>query len=134
MSAVMERRSINPWTWQEPLGYEQAVETTGVERILWCAGQTAIGPDGRVVPGEMAGQIALSIDNLEAVLSQAGLMLANVVRITWYVTSIEQYREAAPIHRRRLSDAGCRAASTLIEVSSLAQPELLVEITATAVA
>lgn len=129
----MERRSINPWQWQEPLGFQQGVETTG-GRVLWCAGQVSVDADGTVVPGDMAAQIAKSLDNLEEVLAGAGLTLSNVVRVTWYVTSIEQFREAAPIHRARLSEAGCQAASTLVQVAGLAYPELLVEVTATAVA
>jgi enamine deaminase RidA (YjgF/YER057c/UK114 family) len=57
-----------------------------------------------------------------------------VVRVTWYVTSIEEFRKAVHVRTRRFEEAGCRAASTLVEISRLAMPELLVEVTATAVA
>ena len=130
----MERRSINPWSWQEQFGFEQAVETSGVERILWLAGQTAIDAEGNVVSGDMSAQVAQTLDNLEAVLTQAGMTLANVVRVTWYVTSIEEFRASAPARRERLRAAGWSAASTLVQVAGLAFPELKVEITATAVA
>jgi 2-iminobutanoate/2-iminopropanoate deaminase len=131
---AVERRSINPWTWQEQFGFQQAVETSGAERILWCAGQTSIDADGNVIGDDMTAQTKQTLDNLEAVLEQAGMTLANVVRVTWYVTSIDQFRQAAPARAERLREGGLRAASTLVEVSRLAFPELLVEITATAVA
>jgi enamine deaminase RidA (YjgF/YER057c/UK114 family) len=130
----MEHRSINPWSWQEQFGFEQGVETTGAERILWLAGQTAIDADGNVVSGDMAKQVTQTLDNLEAVLTEAEMTLANVVRVTWYVTSIEEFRASAPVRRDRLREADWSAASTLIQVSGLAFPELKVEITATAVA
>ena len=42
----MERTDINPWEWSKVFGFSQAVELTGVDRILVCSGQTAMGPDG----------------------------------------------------------------------------------------
>jgi 2-iminobutanoate/2-iminopropanoate deaminase len=128
------RRSINPWSWQEQFGFEQGVETTEAERILWLAGQTAIDAEGNVVSGDMAAQVTQTLDNLEAVLTEAGMTLANVVRVTWYVTSIEEFRASAPVRGERLREAGWSAASTLVQISGLAFPELKVEITATAVA
>jgi enamine deaminase RidA (YjgF/YER057c/UK114 family) len=129
----MERRSINPWLWQQGR-FEHAVETSGAGRVLWCAGQTATDADGNVVGEDMGTQIGVALDNLEAVLTEAGMSLRDVVRVTWYVTSIERFREGSAPHRRRLADAGFKAASTLVQVSGLALPGLQVEITATAVA
>ena len=130
----MERREVNPWEWSVPFGFHQAIEVTGADRVLYCAGQTAIDRDGNVVPGDMAEQVTLSLDNLEGVLAEAGMTFADVVRVTWYVTSIEEFRATADVRAPRLRAAGLRAASTLIEVAGLAYPELRVEITATAVA
>jgi enamine deaminase RidA (YjgF/YER057c/UK114 family) len=130
----VERRSINPWSWQEQFGFEQGVETSGAERILWCAGQTAIDANGNLVSGDMSAQVVQTLDNLEAVLTEAGMTLANVVRVTWYVTSVEEFRASAPVRAERLRTAGWSAASTLVQVAGLAFPELKVEITATAVA
>jgi enamine deaminase RidA (YjgF/YER057c/UK114 family) len=131
--AFMERRSINPWNWQQGR-FDHAVETTAAERVLWCAGQTAVDADGNVVGEDMATQVTVALDNLEAVLTEAGMSLRDVVRVTWYVTSIERFREAAPSYRDRLVGAGFHAASTLVQVAALAFPGLQVEITATAVA
>jgi enamine deaminase RidA (YjgF/YER057c/UK114 family) len=130
----MEKRTINPWTWQERAGFQQAVETTGAERVLWCAGQTSLDANGEVVGDDMAAQIAQSLDNLETVLAEAGMTLANVVRVTWYVTSVAEFSEASSVRQQRFAEADCQAASTLVQVAGLAFPELRVEITATAVA
>ena len=130
----MERREINPWEWNKPFGFQQAVEVTGAERILYLAGQTAIDADGNVLDADMAAQVTLSLDNLERVLAEAGMTFANVVRVTWYVTSIDEFRATGHVRADRLRNAGMKAASTLVQVAGLASPELKVEITATAAA
>jgi enamine deaminase RidA (YjgF/YER057c/UK114 family) len=130
----MQRREINPWEWSVGFGFHQAVEVTGAQRVLYCAGQTSIDRDGNVVDGDMAAQVTLALDNLEGVLAEAGMTFANVVRVTWYVTSIEEFRATADVRAPRLRAGGMRAASTLVRVAGLAFPELRVEITATAVA
>jgi|TARA_Y100000310_G_scaffold142070_1_gene141535 enamine deaminase RidA (YjgF/YER057c/UK114 family) len=66
-------------------------------------------------------------------LSGAGFTLADVVRLNYYVTDVDAFMAAAEGFGSRLGQAGCRAASTLLGVSRLAFPELLVEIEATAV-
>lgn len=130
----MERRIINPWTWQDQLGFVQANDLTGVKHVLLCAGQTSVDDDGDVLHvGDMAGQLNRALDNLETVLGQAGLGLSDVVRLNYYVTDISAFTEAAPRVLPRLSKAGCRPAATLLGVAALAFPELLVEIEATAV-
>ena len=130
----MTTREINPWTWQDRLGFVQGKEATGAERILFCAGQTSVDADGRPLhAGDMEAQALQAVDNIETVLREAGLELADVARMTFYVTDVEAYRAVAPAVGRRLGQAGARYASTLIGVTRLALPELLVEIEATAV-
>jgi enamine deaminase RidA (YjgF/YER057c/UK114 family) len=130
----MERRVINPWTWQDQLGFVQANEITGVQRVLLCSGQTSVDDDGNPVnPGDMAGQTNKALDNLETVLGQAGLKLSNVVRMNIYTTDVDAFFEAAPEIMSRLARAECRFASTLLGVARLGYPELLVELEATAV-
>ena len=130
----MERRAVNPWTWQEQYGFEQAVEVKGAERVLYCAGQTSTDADGHPIPGDMAAQIAKALDNLEEVLALAGMTLASVVRLNYYVTSIDEFFGAVQRHGQRLAAAGCHASGTLLQVSGLAFPEYRVEVEATAVA
>jgi enamine deaminase RidA (YjgF/YER057c/UK114 family) len=69
----MEQRPVNPWTWQDAFGYSQAIEVTGAERVLYCAGQTSSDEDGAPLhEGDMKAQMHKALDNLEQVLSQAG--------------------------------------------------------------
>ena len=131
----MEREIVNPWTWQDNFGYVQGNLVSGAERVLHCAGQTSVDDEGTPInEGDMTAQIAKALDNLEAVLGQAGMSLADVVRLNFYVTDIDAFFGAAESHGKRFAEAGCRPASTLLGVSRLALPELLVEIEATAAA
>jgi enamine deaminase RidA (YjgF/YER057c/UK114 family) len=132
----VEQRKVNPWAWQDQYGFSQAIEVSGAERVLYCAGQTSTAPDGSTVaPGDMGAQTAKALDNLETVLREAGLGLANVVRLNYYVTDIEQFfAEGAAAVGARLGPAGVQPAGTLLGVSRLAFPDLLIEIEATAVA
>jgi len=129
----MERRIVNPWTWQDQFGYVQANEISGMERVLVCAGQTSVDADGQPLhDGDMGAQVGQALDNLETVLGEAGFALADVVRLNYFVTDVDAFLEAGEIWGARLGQAGCRAAGTLLGVSRLAMPPLLVEIEATA--
>ena len=129
----MERRVINPWTWQDQFGFVQGNEITGFERVLVCAGQTSVDADGQPLhEGDMGAQVTQALDNLETVLSEAGFALADVVRMNYFVTDIDAFLAAGEIYGARLAQADCRPASTLLGVSRLAYPALLVEIEATA--
>lgn len=128
-----ERRVVNPWTWQDELGYVQAVETTGEQRVLRCAGQTSVDENGQPLhDGDMNAQVGLALDNLETVLTEAGYTLADLVRLNYYVTDVDAFMAGGEVWGARLAEAGCRAAGTLLQVSGLAFPPLLVEIEATA--
>ena len=130
----MERRVINPWTWQDQFGFVQANEIQGMQRMLICSGQTAINAEGRPEhAGDMRAQLTLALDNLEAVLQAADFTLANVVRLNVYTTDMDRFFEAADILGGRMA-AGAGYATTYLSVARLAFPELLIEIEATAVA
>jgi enamine deaminase RidA (YjgF/YER057c/UK114 family) len=131
----MERRVINPWTWQDQFGFVQAHEVSGAERTLYCAGQTSSDADGNPVhPGDMRAQLAQALDNLETVLSEAGFELSQVVRLNTYTTDVDAFLAASGDSAARLAKAGCRPSATLLGVARLAFPEFLVELEATAVA
>ena len=131
----MERRIINPWTWQDAYGFVQGHEVTGGQRVLYCAGQASTDADGRPVhASDMAAQVNQSLDNLETVLRAADLDLSHVVRIGIFTTDVDRFLASFHIAIERFTAAGCRPSSTLLGVSRLAFPELLVEIEATAVA
>jgi enamine deaminase RidA (YjgF/YER057c/UK114 family) len=127
--------AVNPWSWQEAFQFGHGVDTRGAERVLYCAGQTSVDPDGRLLhPGDMVAQLERAFDNLETVLTQAGLTLANVVRLNYYVTDMQLFREAREVIGRRLGALAVKPAGVLLGVTTLAHPDALVEIEATAVA
>ena len=130
----MERTIHNPWTWQDELGFVQANEVTGVTRTLYCSGQTAVDDDGRPTGGDMGAQMDQALDNLETVLASAGLSLSDIVKMTAFVTSVEDYFEHMEQFNERLAAADCRFAGSLVQVNGLAMPELSIELEATAVA
>ena len=130
----MERKVINPWTWQDQYGFVQALEVSGAQRVLYCAGQTSVNSEGTPVhAGNLRAQLSLALDNLETVLRQAGFALGDVVRLNFYTTDVEQLFGAYELAAGRLATAGCRPGMTWLGVSRLAFPELMVEIEATAV-
>lgn len=131
----MERRIINPWSWQDAFGFVQAVEVVGAQRTLVCSGQASQGADGTPLhPGDMAAQTSRALDNLETLLAASGFSLADVVRFNILTTDVDRFlAEGAETWGRRMGEAGCQPAATLLGVSRLAYPELLIEFEATAV-
>jgi enamine deaminase RidA (YjgF/YER057c/UK114 family) len=84
--------------------------------------------------GDTAAQLALSLDNLEAVLAGAGMSLANLVRLTVYSTDVEGLLPHYGVLASRLGAAGVAPATTMLEVTRLAVPGQVVELEGTAVA
>ncbi len=129
----MERRIVNPWQWQDHFGFVQANEVSGARRTLICSGQTSVDANGRPLhAGDIGAQAALALDNLEAVLRQAGFSLADVMRLTIYTTDVDALLGVYGPLMARFKQADCNAAQTLLGVARLAFPDLLIEIEATA--
>lgn len=125
----------NPWSWQDQFGFSQSVEVSDGTRIVFCAGQTSVDADGNPVHvGDMAGQVAQALDNLEAVLTQAGLGLENVVRLNYYTTDADALMAAFGVLGERMAKVQHPPAATLLGVQRLFHPDILVELEATAVA
>jgi enamine deaminase RidA (YjgF/YER057c/UK114 family) len=130
-----EVRVIDPWTWQDPLGFSQGMDVRRGRRVLYCAGQTSVDANGNpLYPHDMAKQINQALDNLETVLKSAGLTLSNVVRLHYYATDMTAFLQAASAYAPRLAAAGCKPAAMALGVTGLFRPELMIEIEATAVA
>jgi enamine deaminase RidA (YjgF/YER057c/UK114 family) len=129
----MDRQIVNPWTWQDAFGFVQANDIRGAQRLLICSGQTSVDADGQVLhPGDMRAQLVQALDNVETVLQAAGLTLGDVVRLNIYTTDVDGLLAALDAVGARLASAESRFASTLLGVSRLAFPDLLVELEATA--
>ena len=126
---------VNPWSWSEAFGYQQANLVEGAGRTLYCAGQTSVDADGNPMHvDDVPAQLELALDNLEAVLARAGMTLGDVVRLSYFTTDLDAFYAGYGPIVGRLHAAGCRAAGTLVEVTRLALPGLAVEMEATAIA
>jgi enamine deaminase RidA (YjgF/YER057c/UK114 family) len=131
---AVERTTVNPWTWSVELGYNQGEVVSGNTRTLYCSGQTAVSGDGKPQHAEdMAAQVALSLDNLEAVLGEAGMSLANLVRLNVYTTDVDLLFRHSGEMGSRLAAAGVAPTTTMLGVARLALPGLMVELEGTAV-
>ena len=133
---MVQRTVVNPWTWSEQFGFNQGEIVEGGQRVLFCAGQTSVDGEGSPqFAGDMAAQISLAVDNLEAVLTGAGMSLANVIRLNIYTTDVDAYlANGGGALGERTAAAGVAPPGTLLGVGRLAFPELMVELEATAVA
>jgi enamine deaminase RidA (YjgF/YER057c/UK114 family) len=132
---AVSRAAVNPWPWSVAMGYAQGEVVQGVSRVLVTSGQAAMSPDGEPQhPGDMAAQVALTLDNIQAVLDGAGMGWADVVHINTYTTDVDVFFGSYGQLVERLAAAGVQPPHTLVGVTRLAQPGLLVEIEVTAVA
>ncbi|AQS65757.1 RidA family protein [Streptomyces pactum] len=131
----MERMTVDPWTWSVEMGYSQGQIVSGHARTLYCSGQTAMSGEGKPQhAGDMAAQLALTIDNLESVLGKAGMSLADLVRLNVYTTDVDRLFEHYGVLASRLGAAGVAPTTTMLGVTRLAIPGLMVELEGTAVA
>lgn len=132
---ALQRTAVNPVAWSAELGFNQGELVSGNTRTLYCAGQTAMDGDGKPRhAGDLAAQLALSLGNLEAVLAEAGMSLANLVRLNVYTTDVDLLFQHYGLLASRLGAVGVAPVTTMLGVSRLAIPELMVELEGTAVA
>ncbi|MEU4447734.1 RidA family protein [Actinosynnema sp. NPDC050801] len=131
----MQRTAVNPVTWSVKMGFNQGELVSGHTRTLYCSGQTAMNGDGEPQhAGDMAAQLALSVDSLEAVLGEAGMSLADLVRLNVYTTDVDLLFRHYGVLASRLGAAGVAPSMTMLGVARLAIPDLMVELEGTAVA
>ena len=109
-------------------GYSRAIV---VGDSCWVAGTTDAGPDGRSLhPGDIAAQARATLAIIERALAEGGFALADVVRTRMFVTDIGRSAEVSAVHGEVFGDI--RPAATMVEVSALIDPTLLIEIEAEA--
>jgi enamine deaminase RidA (YjgF/YER057c/UK114 family) len=116
----------------EPATYSQGVKVTQAQTILFLSGQVAYTPDGGVAfRGDFKGQARGAYEAIKALVESQGGTMANIIKITTYVTDMRYRLDLAPIREEFLGKKG--PASTLVEISALAHPDWMIEIEAIAV-
>ena len=131
----MKTRTINPTPWLQHFSMNHAIEVTGASRTLYLSGQTSTNADGGPLhPGDLVAQFQTAWDNLKAVLSEANMMPAHIVRMNIYATDVAQFMGKAEDIIPIFAADGVEPVCTLLGTSALFDPDLMVEIEATAVA
>ena len=131
----MQKREINPTDWLQAFNINHAIEVTGAQRVLYLSGQTSNAADGTPMhPGDLVAQFRLAWSNVKDALAAADMDPSNIVRLNMYTTDVEGFMAAAGDLVPIFAGDGCKPVSTLLGVTRLFEPEIVIELEATAVA
>lgn len=131
----MQKRAINPTPWLQGFNMNHAIEIRGGERTLYLSGQTASAADASALhPGDLVAQFQVAWDNLKAALLGAEMQPDDIVRMNIYTTDMALFMEKAEEIIPVFAADGVQPVCTLLGISALYDPDLMVEIEVTAVA
>lgn len=131
----MQKREINPTDWLLAFNINHGIEVTGGQRVLYLSGQTSNAADGAPLhAGDLVAQFRQAWSNLKGALAAADMTPANVVRLNFYTTDVDAFMAAAGELVPIFAEDGCKPVGTLLGVTRLFEPEIMIELEATAVA
>jgi len=129
----MNRNIINPWSWQEALGFVHGNKVDNPESVFFLAGQTASDENGHCLfTGDMEKQIDQVLDNIGTILEQGGMDFSNVMRLNIFTIDMDLILKAHDHMVSSLKQRGCQHTGCLLGVTALASPGALVEMEVTA--
>ena len=124
------KRSLNPAGIRAPFGrYSHGIAVPAGARLVFCSGQLGVRV-GDLLPPTVEGQAEVCFQNIQAILAEAGMALADIVRLNAYVTTREHMKGYMSVRDRFVADPP--PASTLMIVAGFTRPEFLVEVEAIA--
>lgn len=124
----MAHQEVNPWEWSKAFGFSQAIKVTELRELLFCSGQTAMGPDGSLpASADMGQQVRAALENVVSVLEAGGMTPSDIVMSKIFTTDVDA---CVGVLGQTVQEVlgSILPASTLVGVPRLAFPELLVEI------
>ena len=128
----MEKRVVNPWTWQEEWAFSHAWRVDGPRSTIYIAGQTGVAPDGEPIhAGDFDAECRLMFENMREVCERAGASLDDVVKMTVFISDMSRIGDFTRIKREFFPGDG--PTQSAIGVVTLALPELTLEVEAIAV-
>lgn len=131
----MDKREINPTAWIGGFNLNHGIEVTGAQRVLYLSGQTATDEQGSPMhPGDLVAQFRQAWANLKDALREADMEATDVVRLNFYTTDVDAFMANAGDMIPILAADGCKPVATLLGVTRLFEPSIMVELEATAVA
>lgn len=125
----------NPTPWLQHFGLNHAIEVTGATRTLYLSGQTASDAEGAPLhPGDIVAQYGAAWQCLMDALASAGMDAGNLVRLNFYTTDVPAFMDNADQITAHHINAGASVSSTLLGISALYHPDIMIEIEGTALA
>ena len=129
----MERREFNPTEWLLAFNINHGLEIRDAERMVFLSGQTSTAADGSSMhAGDLVAQFGQAWSALKDALAEADMDASNIVRLNMYTTDVPQFMEKADQMVGLMASDGCKPVSTLLGVTALFDPDLMIELEATA--